>query len=143
MVTPLREITYCYPDQPDQMLLSQLFIMATRTHIHVHEQSPCSRCLQDVMVLGQHGFALLSLINRLKEQLDAAQAPAVEPVPGDYRDGDEVVVTITGVTVDGIGDHHTWLACEGLAEGIELPWVDDDGKPLANVRITKAGCDPR
>lgn len=68
-----------------------------------------------------------------------AAIPAEAVTVGDWADGDQVVVTITDVQVDGIGDHRTWLACAGLAEGIELPWVDDDGKPLPNVRIRKAG----
>jgi hypothetical protein len=67
-----------------------------------------------------------------------AAIPAEAVTAGDWADGDEVVVTITDVHVDGIGDHTTWLACAGLAEGIELPWVDDDGKPLPNVHIRKA-----
>jgi hypothetical protein len=145
-MTASTQPTYCIPDPIDELTFAQLHIAAVRTNIHVHEGVPCQRCLQDVAYLGQHGFALTTMIHRLREQIydlehpaPAALAVAVAPNSPCYVEGDEVTVTITDVHVDGIGDHRTWLACAGVAEGIELPFVDDDGKPLPNVRIERAG----
>lgn len=60
---------YCFPDPIDEMTFASLHIAAVRTNIHVHEAHPCQRCLADVAYLGQHGFALTTMIHDLRGRI--------------------------------------------------------------------------
>lgn len=62
----------------DRQLDNDLFLTAYRIKTHAHDPyTPCLPCLQDVSLIGFHGFALVNRIRKLEGQLAEAQAALV------------------------------------------------------------------
>lgn len=73
---------YCVREPLDELTMAHLYITATRTHIHVHQEEPCQPCLGDVFGLGRYGWLLVNRIKDLERELaerPPAEKPAREP----------------------------------------------------------------
>ncbi len=66
----------------DRALRAELFIAAARAKTHIHDAVPCVPCLNDLVYLGTHAFALLSALNRAQEKIEDLEAElATRPKP--------------------------------------------------------------